>query len=282
MSLRRTCPFLGLLDSDTLRVEWDGQPRLVRLMDVDPERATPGGAKPATEFGRRTFRWAQDVYFKDVREVLLEFVTDQIDLSNTGKLLCYVFVRGENFNARLIREGWSPCFQKYGNPRIHRKDMEQAEFWTRMEGRGIWGGLGGRGDYRVLRDYWQLRAGQIAAFRLATAMGEDILNCRLDYREIVAIAKAKRSAHVFVELVRAFHKPDGSVVIQLGNPMQPFSTLIPSTADGLAGFLEREFLGFGRPNYIYLNGTLTLSEGHPEIVIEHPEQVSTAPPETPH
>ncbi|HVP09709.1 MAG TPA: thermonuclease family protein [Phycisphaerae bacterium] len=280
MSLRRTCPFLGLLDSDTLRVEWEGQPRLVRLMDVDPERATPGGAKPATEFGRRTLRWGQDVYFKDVAEVLLEFACDHVSLSNSGKLLCYAFVRGENCNVRLIREGWSPCFQKYGDPRIHRREMEQAELWARMEGRGIWGGLGGRGDYLALKNYWQLRAGQIAGFRLATGMGEDILNCRLDYPEIVSIARAKRAAHVFVELSRAFHNPDGSVLIQLGNPMQPFSALFPAGANGLAGFLEREFLGFGKPNYIYLNGEVTLTDGHPQITIEHPEQVGTCPPET--
>jgi endonuclease YncB( thermonuclease family) len=280
MSLRRTCPFLGLLDGDTLRVEWEGHPKLVRLMDVDPERATPGGTKPTTEFGRRTLRWAKEVYFKDVSEVVLEFVSDDIILSNSGKLLCYVFVNGDNCNVRLIREGWSPCFQKYGNPRIHRREMEQAEFWARMEGRGIWGGLGGRGDYRAFKDYWQLRAGQIAAFRLATGMGEDILNCRLDYPEIVAIAGAKRSAHVFVELTRAFHHLDGSVVFQLGNPMQPFSAIFPPATNALAGFLEREFLGFGRPNYIYLDGTLGLNDGHPLIVIEHPEQISTSPPET--
>jgi endonuclease YncB( thermonuclease family) len=280
MSLRRTCPFLGLLDSDTLRVEWEGQPRLVRLMDVDPERATPGGAKPATEFGRRALRWAQDVYFKDVGEVLLEFISDEISLSNSGKLLCYVFVRDDSCNVRLIREGWSPCFQKYGNPRIHRQEMEQAEFWARLEGRGIWGGLGGRGDYRTLKDYWQLRAGQIASYRLATAMGEDILNCRMDYPDILAIARARRQANVFVELTRAFHNADGSITCQLGNPMQPFSALFPPTMSGLAGFLEREYLGFGRPNYIYLNGTLTLSDGQPRIVIEHTDQVCTSPPQT--
>lgn len=280
MASRRTCPFLGVVDSDTLRVAWDGEPRLVRLADVDPERASPGGAKPATEFGRRTLRWARETYLKDAAEVQLEFATDEIALSNSGKLLCYVWVGGDNFNVRLVREGWSPCFCKYGYPRIHRAAMEQAEFWARLEGRGIWGGLGGRGDYHALRNWWQLRAGQVACFRLATAMGEDILNCRLDYAEIVSAAQAKGQAHLFVEPTRAFRKPDNSVVIQLGNPVQPFAAVFPPAARALADFLEREFIGFGKPNYVYLHGRLSLADERPQILIEEPEQIGTYPPNT--
>jgi micrococcal nuclease len=280
MALRRTCPFLGVLDGDTLQVAWDGGSRLVRPMDVDPERAMAGGSKPATELGRRTLRWARDVYFKEIAEVLLEFTSDGIALSNSGKLLCYVHVNGDLYNVRLVREGWSPCFQKYGHPRIHRMEMERAEFWARFEGRGIWSGLGGRGDYQALKNYWQLRAGQIACYRLATAMGEDILNCRLDYADIVAAARAKSRIHAFVEFVRAAHLPDNSVVIQLGSPQQPFSAFFPPDARALAGFLEREHLGFGKPNYVYLQGTLRLQDENPQIVIEHPEQVSTCPPDT--
>jgi micrococcal nuclease len=271
---------LGAVDSDTLRVEWEGTARAVRLIDVDPESATAGGAKPCTAFGRRTLRWIKEAYLPDVTEVLLEFPADETSVSNSGKLLCYVFVRGDNFNVRLVREGWSPVFQKYGAPRLHRCEMEDAELRARMEGRGIWGGQGGRGDYAALKSYWQLRAGQISCFRLANAMGEDILNCRLHYPDIVGVARAKRVGNFFVELVRAFHRPDNGVIIQLGSPAQPFTAFFPPTARDLAGFLEREFMGFGRPNYVYVSAQASLNGEYPQVVIEHAEQVTTCPPNT--
>ncbi|MFH1417839.1 MAG: thermonuclease family protein [Planctomycetota bacterium] len=278
MSLQRSCPFLGVLDSDSIRVEWEGQPRPVRLMDVNPERAAPAGAKSATEFGRRTLRWARETYFEDVGEVLLHFSLDKVMLSNSGKLLCYVFVRGENYNVRLVREGWSPCFEKYGYPLIHRAEMERAEFWARLEGRGIWGGLGGRGDYRVLKSHWQRRAGLVDCHRLASTMGEDIFSCRLHYDEIVGRARAGASATVFAELTRSFHLSDGAVLIQLGNPFQPCTAYFPPETRDLAGFIEREFLGFGNANYAYLTGHLALAEGRPQIVIDVPDQITTYPP----
>ncbi|MEE8386842.1 MAG: thermonuclease family protein [Dehalococcoidia bacterium] len=277
VQLRRSCSLLGVVDADTLRVEWEGHPRLVRLMDVDPERATPGGTKPTTDFGRRTLRWAKEVVFAQVTDVVLGFPGEEPQLSNSGKLLGYVFVGGENYNVRLIREGWSPCFTKYGNPRIFREEMEQAELQARLDGRGIWGGRGGRGDYHALKTYWLLRAGQVDACRHATATGEDILGCRLDYRDIVARAQSGTSGCVFSDLARAFHMADGSVMIQLGSPQNPLSAFFPPGARDLAGFLQREFLGFGKPNYLFFHGRLSMVGEQPQITIEMLEQVSTCP-----
>lgn len=280
MHLRQSCPFLGVVDSDTLRVEWEGQPRLLRLMDVDPERALPGGSVPATEFGRRTMQWLRGTVFEPVQDVTLEFPRDTPATSNSGKLLGYVSVAGENVNVRLVREGWSPCFDKYGHPRIYREEMERAELWARLEGRGVWGGCGGRGDYHALRAYWRLRAGQVDGCRHAAAMGEDILGCRNDYDEIAARARAGTQACIFSDLVRPFHMADGSVLIQLGNPRRPLAAFFPPQAAALAAFLERAFLGFGKPNYLYLTGTVTLAGEHPQISIEIPEQVGTCAPRT--
>lgn len=280
MHSRRSCPLLGIVEPHTLRVEWEGQPRLVRLMDVDPEQARPGGTKSATDFGRRTLRWAREVVLKDIHEIVLEFFGEEPLLSNTGKLLAYALVGGDNFNVRLVREGWSPCFNKYGRPRIYREEMERAEFRARLEGRGIWGGRGGRGDYHALKSYWNLRAGQVDDCRHSTALGEDILGCRNDYADIVARARSGTSACVFSDLARAFHMADGSILIQLGGPRRPLSAFFPPSASSLAGFLEREFLGFGKPNYLYFHGELSLAGEQPQIAVEMVEQVSTCPPRT--
>lgn len=278
MPLQRSCPFVGLSDSDTLCIEWEGHPRDVRLLDVNPERAAPGGRSAPTEFGRRTYRWARETVFKDIRDVVLEFPGEEIAYSNTGRLLACVFVGGENFNVRLVREGWSPCFNKYGYPRTHRAELEQAELWARYEGRGIWGRRGGRGDYDVLKSHWSLRAAQIESCRHAVAMGEDVLGCRRDYRDIVARARSGGSACVFADVVTSFHMSDGSTIIQLGSPHHPLSAYFPGSAIALAGFVEREHLGFGKPNYLFFNGTLSLAGEHPQIAIERLDQISTCPP----
>ena len=277
MQLRRACSLLEVVDTDTLRVEWEGKPRLVRLMDVDPERAMPGGSKPSTDFGRQTLRWAKEVFLKDTRDVVLETPGDEFTLSNSGMLLGYIHVHGENFNVHMVREGWSPCFEKYGHPRIYRQEMGQAELWARFEGRGIWSGCGGRGDYHTLKADWLLRAGQVDGYRHATAMGEDILSCRLDYRDIIERADAGTSACVFADPVTAFHIADGAVLIQLGSPQQPLVAFFPPGAGALAGFLEREFLGTGKSNYLYFHGTMTMAGEHPQITVELMEQVSAHP-----
>ncbi|MFQ5422453.1 MAG: thermonuclease family protein [Phycisphaerae bacterium] len=277
MLLRRQCPLLSVADGDTIKIEWEGKPRLVRLMDVDPESAGVGGSKPTTDFGRRTLLWARQIVFDGVEAVEIEFPGDEVELSNCGALLGYVHVHGENYNVRLVREGWSLCFDKYGAPRIHRAAMEQAELWARAEGRGLWGGLGGRGDYRVSKSYFRVRAGQVEAFRHAAAMGEDILSSRLHYHDIVARARAGTGAHVFAEISRSFFQPDGAITFQLGSPRQPLEAVFPRSAVPLARFLEREFAGFGKPNYLYFSGRLAFDGERPQILIERLDQVRTYP-----
>ncbi|MCZ6682018.1 MAG: thermonuclease family protein [Planctomycetota bacterium] len=280
MSLRRVCALIAVVDSDTLKVTWEGQERLVRLMDVDPERSALGGGKPATEFGRLTLRWARQTVYADVDSVELQFPTDKLEYSNSGMLLCYVDVRGDNYNVRLVREGWSPCFEKYGRPRLHREAMEKAELWARVEGRGIWGGRGGRGDYGALKDYWRIRAGQIDDYRQAIALGEDILDSRLQYDEIVNRARNGTDGQVFAELARSYHQDDGAVSIQLGGPRQPLDAYFPKSARALALFLEREYVGFGKPNYLFFNGRLSINGENPQIVIDRLDQVRTFPTRT--
>ena len=277
MSLRRACALLEVVEADTLRVEWEGQPRLVRLMDVNPERAAPGGAKPATHFGRQTLAWARATCFKDQAEVDLEFPIDKPCHSNSGRLLAYVHVGGDNYNVRLVREGWSPCFEKFGLPRIHRSAMADAELRARLEGRGIWGGLGGRGDYTALKAYWSMRAGQVEGYRNALTMADDLLCARTDCDNILARAKAGATATIFADVSRAYDIADGSMLIQLGSPQFGLCAHFPPAARSLATFVEREFLGPFKPNYLYFTGSLSMAGQQPQIAIERPDQVSTWP-----
>ena len=278
MSLRRTCPVLGVVDTDVLRVEWDGEPRLARLRDVLPEPAGIGARRRPTEFGRRTLRWLRDTYLKNVAEVDLEFPGDEIELSNSGNMLCYVHARGECINVRIVREGWSPCFNRYGHPVIHRAEMERAELLARMEGRGVWGGSAGRNDYPALKAHWLLRAGQVNDCIKAATLGEDLYCARRDYALILSRAKSQTNVWVFADLAGTYHMTDGSVLMQVGNPRQPLCLFYPPSSRSLAHFIEREFVGFGKQNYLYFNGAMSLAADKPQITLEHLDEISTCPP----
>jgi micrococcal nuclease len=246
-------------------------------MDVSPERAAPGGPKQATHFGRQALAWARETYFKDHTEVDLEFPSDKPWHSNSGKLLAYAIAQGDNYNVRLVREGWSPCFEKYGLPRIHRAEMAGAELRARLEGRGIWGGLGGRGDYAALKAYWAQRAGQVESYRNALFMGEDILSTRMDGENILARAKAGAAATVFADVQRSCDVSDGSLLIQIGSPQLALCAHFPPSARSLAAFVEREYLGPFKSNYLFFTGQLSLAGPHPQIAIERPDQLSSWP-----
>jgi endonuclease YncB( thermonuclease family) len=278
MSPRRSCALLGVIDSDTLRVEWEGQPRLLRLMDVCPERARPGGARQPTAFGRKTLKYLKNVYLKDADSIEIETIRDEPLPSNSGKLLAYVFHAGENINERLVREGWSPCFDKYGYPLIYCTEMYEAEHRARYEGRGVWGGLGSVADYPTLKCYWLLRAGQVEAFRKARALGEDVFDTRLHYHDIRRRAEAGASINVFGDITRTYRMADGATIMQIGCPHQPFCAYFPRESRDLAGFIERCFVGHGKANYLYFDGELSLFQDQPQITIERLEQISACLP----
>lgn len=278
MSMRVVCALLGIVETDTILVHWEGSPRQVRLMDVAPEPATTKGPRPPTDLGRQTLAWAREFLLENTADVQIEFPSANPEFSNSGRLLAYAHARGELFNARLVRNGWSPCFEKYGRPRVHREAMEHAELWARREGLGLWSDPARAAFYDRLKTWWRVRAGQVDDCRCATGHGENYFDCRLDYEGIVSHAKASATIVVFAELARPFHMSDGSVLIQLGSPHQPLSAYFPPAARSLAGFIEREFVGEGKPNYLYFDAPLDLAGDQPQITIERFEQLSTCPP----
>lgn len=279
MSIVRACALQEVIEADTLRVLWEGQPHMVRLLDVSAETARPRGASPATSLGRKALAWAR-THLDGAGQLELEQPDADFPASNGGRILAVAHARGENYNVRLVREGWSPVFEKYGHPQLYRRDMERAEYWARLEGRGIWGGAGQRGDYRTLKWHWLLRAGQVKGFRHARAMGEDVLSCRLHYADVVSRARAGIEACVFGDLVRLFELADGSILIRMGSPQQSFTAFFHPPRRELAYFIEREFIGPGKPNYVYLSGPLSMAGEHPQIVLERLEQLSIHPPKT--
>lgn len=279
MPHRRVCALREVVDAHTLLVQWNDRPQLLRLMDVAPESGSAAAGRTPTQFGRQTLRWATEDFFKGVRDVQIESPDDHWLSSNSGSQLGYAIVRGENYNVRLVREGFSPCFEKYGHPTTYRCEMEKAEQWARREGLGLWGSPV-REQYRSRKQWWLLRAGQVEGFRHAVDMGDDIFDCRAHYKEVVRHAKTGAKAAVFADVVGRFDLADGATLLQLGSPRQPLCAYFPPTLQGLSSFISEEYIGIGKPNYLYFDAVLSMEGNQPQFNIATPDQITTYPPRT--
>jgi micrococcal nuclease len=120
------CDVTHVADGDTLNVRCAGKKERVRMLQVDtPERDDAlydeaGHALTALIAQRR---------------VELELGPEQRD--DYGRLLAYVFADGENLNLAMIRDGWSPYFDRYG-PGAYPREFAAAERAARDARRGIW------------------------------------------------------------------------------------------------------------------------------------------------
>lgn len=117
------------VDGDTIKVSLDGDEETLRLICVDTEECQAGGSKPVTEAGKAASPMAKE-YFAlpggGLAQVDIEFDTDdsvEVCLAkhrgNYGRLLCYVHKGNENYNLKLVKEGLSPYFVKYGRSRYN-------------------------------------------------------------------------------------------------------------------------------------------------------------------
>lgn len=278
MPKRCICALNQAVDTHTLKVVWEGQPRPIRILDVAPDSAFENSGRAPTEFGRRVYSWLCDELLRDVRDVEIETPSDGL-VSNSGKLLGHIFVRGENLAVRMVRQGLSPCFEKYGYLESYGAELADAERWAIREGLGIWGSpVADR--YRELKQWWLLRAGQVERCRHARSMGEDILDARLNYDDIVRRASVKAQSAIFADLTGVFPLNDGAVLLQLGNPFRPLCAYFPPTIRAFALYLARDHLGEGKPNYLYLDAPISLEGEQPQLNVEIPEQVRLTPPHT--
>ena len=141
-----------VVDGDTVKVEINDAVESLRLICLDTEESWPGGSKPVTKAGQMASEWAKQ-YFGvgddglPAGEVLvdIEFDTnDPVNLclkkhrGNYGRLICYVYKGGENYNLKAVEHGWSPYFVKYGYSRKYHTEFQRAENEARSNHLGIW------------------------------------------------------------------------------------------------------------------------------------------------
>jgi len=284
-----------VVDGDTVKVRLDQKEEKVRLGSVDTEESNPGGSKPVTRLGVEAAQMAQEFFSTETGEfttVDLEFDTDEsIDdcftrhRDNYGRLICYVHRGDENFNLKLIREGWSPYFVKYGRSRTYHTDFTDVEAEAQAMGCRIWDPSENAGgpsrDYTTLLPWWAWRAHIIEEYR-ERGIEAGALSVRLDYKRILEAADTNDHITVFCDLQHGIAKrPGGGALINAGTKVQPFNLWIPDArSDGaipLIRLIEKRYAGHGR-GYVYVNGKTKIYREVPEIELTELSQLSDFPP----
>ncbi|MGP1385937.1 MAG: thermonuclease family protein [Thainema sp.] len=301
----KNLPLIKVVDGDTIKVRLNDGSESIRFVCLDTEESQRGGSKPVTNAGILASKWAK-TYFGaddaglptgDVR-VDLEFDTnDPVDVclrkhrGNYGRLICYVYKAGEpeNFNVRIVREGWSPYFVKYGRSRLYHQQFVAAEMEAQAKGLGIWNPATNAGgntrDYSMLIPWWHLRDSVVQDYRY-TGDQSGALSVRINYDDIVAAARAEQELTVLCDLQGGINKwPGNGALIYAGSPFQKFNLWIPerdsATAQTILRLIETRYAKTGR-GYVYVSGTASLypptADGNPQMVLTAVEQLADFPP----
>lgn len=216
---------------------------------------------------------------------------------NFGRLLALVVVDGMDFQEHMIESGYSPYFVKYGDvrtPENHRLYLA-AERAAQSRRTGLWDQVAVNGserrNYYALGAWWALRAGVINDYRRLRSEGAEILNSRIDFERIKALAQDNQRSTIFTELNKYERLGSRKAVVKIGSIAQPFSIFIPDIesegGQGLVTLLSERYIAGGTENgvtvthlrrsYGYVTGQLKLFRGDPEIVVEVPEAISDLP-----
>ena len=122
-----------VIDGDTIRVLYQGKTFTVRLIGVDtPETKHP--TKAVQYFGREASAFTKAAL--EGKTVLLAKDRTGDTVDRYGRLLRYVHLDGDNFNARLIREGYAHAYRRF--PFSKRTEFIQLEEQARRRGIGLW------------------------------------------------------------------------------------------------------------------------------------------------
>lgn len=290
-----TATVVRAIDGDTLRIMSDGREESVRLLALDTEESYRGSNKPVTPWGTKAKEAAQQmcpagatvtVEFPG-REPVQECWEKHRD--NYGRLLGYIHKDETDIQEKMIQDGYSPYFVKYGYadfPEYHDRYME-AERRAQTAHRGVWdqttvNGFEAR-NYAVLGIWWYLRAEAIEAYRRARTSNPALLNSRRDYQQLVQMAKQGTEATVFTEL-REYRIAGPHIVVTIGSFQQPFQVFIPNGVEegqDVLRLLDNRYIAkdemHPRRGYAFVRGALKLYQNKPEMIVTSTDQISDRP-----
>ncbi|MEG3840955.1 thermonuclease family protein [Microcoleus sp. herbarium14] len=283
-----------VVDGDTIKVSLNGKIESLRLICVDTEESHSGGSKPVTVAGKEASEMAKKYFATEgggLTKVDIEFDTDdpiaiavEKHRDNYGRLLCYVHKGEENYNLKLIQEGWSPYFVKYGRSRLYHRQMTEAESGAKAYNLMIWNPITNAKipsrNYANLLPWWSMRASIVEEFRLSEATG-GAFSLRLDYPKILAASETGKSITVFCDLQAGINKWIGdNALIHAGSVYHKLDLWIPDaetdTMAPLKRLIDKRYAGLGR-GYVYVSGKVEHYKGKPQIVLKDIKQISDFP-----
>ena len=239
-----------VVDGDTIRVKVKGQEENLRILSIDTEESNAGSSKAVSPWGKEAKKEAERL-FKVGDKIKLEFPGDepakeclQRYRGNYGRLLVFVYLEdGTDFQEHMIKKGFSPYYMKYGYaalPDNHERYL-QAEKEAQISNLGVWNQVEVNGsevrNYGRLGVWWYLRAEIIQNYRRFKQANPDatVFNTRLDYEQLVELAKKEEEATIFTDLRNPKRIGGNNMFIGIGSVEKPFSIFIPKVdeADGL-------------------------------------------------
>lgn len=287
-----------VVDGDTIRVQlpYLEQEKSLRILNLETEESNSGSNKIITPWGKQAKERAKQ-FFQPHDRITLEYPgTEAPEIcrrryqDNYGRPLLLIHKQGVDYQEVMIREGYSPYFNKYGNatfPEYHQR-YQQAEREAQQANLGIWNPLAVNGEeihnYAALSVWWNLRAEIIDAFRQYKPHTPDLLNSRLDFDAIMAKAHHHQRAVVFTELRSLRHITPTSARIEIGSVKQPFSLYIPNTDSpegrALVNLLNNRYFSTDdapKRSYAYITGQLRIFNKNPQITVNSTSQITDAP-----
>ena len=122
-----------VIDGDTIHVRVEGKRYTVRLIGVDtPETKHP--TRAVQYFGQEASAFTKAAL--EGKTVLLQKDRTGDTVDRYGRWLRYVLLDGQNFNARLIRDGYAHAYRRF--PFSKRTEFIQLEEQARQRGIGLW------------------------------------------------------------------------------------------------------------------------------------------------
>lgn len=283
-----------VVDGDSIKISLYGKTESLRLICVDTEESHSGGSKPVTAAGKAASEMAKKYFATDgggLAQIDIEFDTgDSVEVAlqkhrdNYGRLLCYVHKDGENYNLKLIEEGWSPYFVKYGRSRLYHRQMTEAESAAKAYNLMIWNPITNAKipsrNYGNLLPWWSMRGSIVEEFRLSEATA-GALSLRLHYPKILAASERAKSITIFCDLQAGINKwIGGSALIYAGSVYHKLDLWIPDAETDemapLKRLIEKRYAGVGR-GYVYVSGKVEQYKGKPQIVLKDIKQLSDFP-----
>jgi len=141
---------IRVVDGDTIVVDYKGKKEKVGLLYV----ITPESVHPDEKQNIPMGKVASDYTRKRLKEKNVDLEFEGPPRGRQGRLLAYVFVDGINFNLRLIKQGLSPYYTKYGLSQKYDQEFRKAERYARKHKLNIWGDPALTKKYLKLKSKW--------------------------------------------------------------------------------------------------------------------------------